>query len=34
MSTKRSYKAEFLRWKAEVEKKHGKMIYDRLSYHK
>lgn len=31
MSTKRSYKAEFLRWKAEVEKKHGKMIYDRLS---
>ena len=25
MSTKRSYKAEFLRWKAEVEKKHGKM---------
>ena len=29
MSTKRSYKAEFLRWKAEVEKKHGKMIYDR-----
>ena len=31
MSTKRSYKAEFLRWKAEVEEKHGKMIYDRLS---
>lgn len=31
MSAKRSYKAEFLRWKAEVEKEHGKMIYDRLS---
>lgn len=27
----RSYKAEFLRWKAELEKKHGRMIYARLS---
>lgn len=28
---KRSHKAEFQRWRAELEAKHGMMIYDRLS---
>lgn len=28
---KRSHKAEFQRWKAELEAKHGTMIYNRLS---